>query len=471
MGSPIGDRLLRIVLAHWGDIEEWKLADPAVAAARGFPRRVSVEGVDEGGILFVDVTIDARTGSPVCHEVNGSNAVGSDALTGDSRGRAGIEVRHALRRIHALGLRGAEGRLARPLVTIHAHQHWGAFRTGGEFYPRVGLFAEGLADLLPGVGMEVRGALEDLGDEDLSVVVGDVPSIGEHLEPALRGEGFLYRGRPVVFLGNPNLAVELLRRGRLRREDARIAGADLGSFLCPRLLHLVHDKATQQALFEGTAIRPLACFEAWSRGEAIARTIEHLARGPFVLKPNGGSGGTGVRVAVPSMDDAELRAVVDGVTADFAKKYGESSERVLFPIRGFEFVRSTGLPMEDGEHLWDLRVAVEFEAGMASLYPVSFRLTPAAFDERTFHLDRDQWISNVSGRKVTLLRSGLDAETLHAVGMTDARLDEVLAACAAWTVNAWRATAPAAAPVSLSYEDECEKADAAFYPREKFLRP
>ena len=87
------------------------------------------------------------------------------------------------------------------------------------------------------------------------------------------------------------------------------------------------------------------------------------------------------------------------------RRYGENIESVIFPIQGFEFVRASAYPMEDGDHLWDLRIAVLFEPGKAFTYPVSLRLTPEPFDAATFHTNRRQWISNVSGRRETLLKS------------------------------------------------------------------
>jgi hypothetical protein len=459
-----GERLLRIAAAGWNDIEEWRLGDAARAAARGFPRRVPSDVLDDSGIVFVDVTLEARTGRPVCHEVNGPNGVGSDALTGDSGERAESEAGQALRRAAESGHRAADGRLVRPVVTVHAHQHWRAFRTGGEFYPRVGRFAESLAARLPRERIEVRGAGEAFGTESVSVVVGDVPSVAEHLEVERRSGGFLHRGRPVVFLGNPNLACELVRRGRLRLAGGRFLGADLRVFHAWRLVHAVHDKALQQALFEGTALRPLARFEAGTRAEAVRRTRAMLRTGPVVLKPNGGSGGTGVQVAVPGMGDDEVAAKVDALFSECAAKHGEGVESFAFPVRGFEFVRSTGYPTPAGEHLWDLRVAVAFEPGVAAVYPVSLRIAPKPFDEASFHLDRDRWISNVSGRRESLLKSGLDEEALRLVGFTDERLEEVLRACVAWTERAWDAAVRDATPLGASYEDVCERTDPDFVP-------
>lgn len=459
-------QLVRILFAGLNDIQEWRLGDPALAAAKGYPREYPAEVIDDRGIVFLDLAIDAATGETVCHEVNGPNAVGSDALTGDSFLRADSEARQAAGRAAELGLLRPDGRLERPVATLHAHQHWAAFRTGGEFYPRVDQFADLVERYLPGNEVCRRAAGEAPGGERVTVVMGDVPAVAAGL--AVNGDArrFEYRGRPVIFIGNPNLLPELVRTRKLGRDGA--AGVDLRVFHAWRLTPVVHDKALQQRLLRGTGVRPLRHFEAGSREAAVQEARRLLADGPVVLKPNAASGGAGVHVVVSGMTDAEVSARVDAVLDDCRRKYGENAEATAFPVRGFEFVRSTGYPMADGDHLWDLRVAVLFEPGKARAFPVSMRIAPRPFDGETFHLDRDQWVSNVSGRTATLLKSGLDDEALAAVGMTEDRLGRAMQACVTWTAKAWDAAARDAGGAGGTYEDECEGNDELFYPWRKF---
>ena len=84
-----------------------------------------------------------------------------------------------------------------------------------------------------------------------------------------------------------------------------------------------------------------------------------------MVKPNAASGGVGVEVVVPGATDAEIARVVDAVIERYVAKYGEGSEATVFPLRGFEFARSTGSPLDGADHLWDLRIAVLFEPGAA----------------------------------------------------------------------------------------------------------
>jgi hypothetical protein len=455
------EELVRVVFSGRNDIEEWRLADPARAAAKGYPREFRSSIIDDHGIIFVDVVVD-ETGRVFCHEVNGPNAVGSDALTGNSATRAASEVKQTLRRVRELGL--LNGSLRRAFVTVHAHQHWRTFRTGGEYYPRVARFAEGLENAL-GAGVAIRGPDDQPGDESATVVVGDVPSVGARLDVDAFGN-FNFAGRPVAFIGNPNLLWELVRLGRLRARDGRVEGANLRLLHAWRLAHVIHDKALQQKLFAGTGITPLANFTARTRAEALALTRRNLVRGPVVLKPNAGSGGAGVHVVVPAMSDGQIAAVIERVINDVSAKYGPNSEATVFPLRGFDFVKSTGYPIGAGRHLWDLRIAVEFEPGVARAYPVTFRLTPAPFDPSSFHENRDMWVSNVSGRDWTCLKSGLDDEALALAGVSQEQIELMFRASVQWLDRAWDAATRDV--TGQTFEDAAEAEDPSFYPRALF---
>jgi hypothetical protein len=154
--------------------------------------------------------------------------------------------------------------------------------------------------------------------------------------------------------------------------------------------------------------------------------------------------------------------------ADCRTKYGDNIERMVFPLRGFEFVRSTDYPMDDGGHVWDLRIALLFEPGRAQVFPVSLRIAPEPFHGQSFHRSRGQWISNVSGRLVTLLKSGMDDEVLNTVGMTPEKLDRAMQASVTWTLKAWDAAIRDGGSKGSVYEDDCESSDPSFYPVEKF---
>lgn len=438
-------QLIRAILSHYGDIEEWRLGDSSRAAARGYPRSYDGSSIDDYGIVFVDIAVEEGTGALICFEINGPNAIGSDALTGDSFARAKNESLQTLQRLRDFGHLQPDGGLNTPVVTLHAHTNWNLTRSLGEFYPRLLSFAELLQERLPGNAMALRGAGEELGDENISVISGEVRSVAEKLRVDPVTGRFIYSDRPVVFAGNPNLLPELVRTEKLEREGAHYALTDLRVFHAWRLATVIHDRSFQQTLLSGTGVKPISCLEAMTLDDALATTKKMLSDGAVVIKPNGCSGGTGVHVAVPGMSDAEIRTRIQSVVGDCVAKYGENVDTQILPIRCFPFVRSTLYPMDDGGHTWDLRIAVMFEPGGIAAYPVSMRIAPYPFDAKNFQHERGQWVTNVSGRKNATaagtagLLSGMDDNALRAVGLSGEKLEEALAAAAAWTVKAWAA--------------------------------
>ena len=462
------DQLARIILAGMNDIQEWRLGDAQVAAAKNYPREYDAELIDDWGIVFIDITLDARTGELVCHEVNGPNAVGSDALTGDSDLRAANEADQAVCRAREMGYLDQGTALKEKVVALHGHQHWKFFRTGGEFYPRVASFSDCMAERLADSSVGMFAAGDPLGEDDLSVVVGDIPSVSARLECNTQTRRFEYAGRPVIFLGNPNFLPELIRTGKFDLADRNPGNPMLRVLHGWKLAELIHAKGKQQDLFSGTGIRPLRQFAAQNIDDAVAMAMEMLVHGPVVIKPSNTSGGAGVEVVVQGMSEADIRARFEAMIEECRAKYGSNADAMLFPLGGFEFVQSTGYPMDDGAHLWDLRIAVQFEPGKALAYPVTLRLTPEAFDSDTFHTNRRQWVSNVSGRVETLLKSGMDDEALGHIGMTQDLIDKAMQACVRWTSKAWDCVARDGGHSGAVYEDFCEQVDEPFYHSERF---
>ena len=100
---------------------------------------------------------------------------------------------------------------------------------------------------------------------------------------------------------------------------------------------------------------------------------------------------------------------------------------------------------------------------------MSLRFAPQPFDPAGFHLDRDQWISNVSGRSETFLKSGMDDITLGKVGLTDALIEQAMEACVRWTMKAWDQAARNGGAEGSVFEDAREAPDRPFYQAEKFI--
>jgi hypothetical protein len=463
------DRLARIILAGINDIREWSLGDAEKARTKGYPREFAAGPVDDFGTIFVDLALEASTGELICHEVNGPNAIGSDALTGNSDTRAENEARQAVRRARELGDLAADGTFTRKVVAVQAHQHWPQFRTGGEFYPRCARFADHLERLLDGPQVECLAGCEDFTDAPVTVVMGDVPTMAGQMRFDSATRRFYFRDRPVIFIGNPNVLSDMIRLGTLDRSVRDTGNPGLRVVHAWRFAGLTHDKARQQELFEDTGVRPLRHFSANSVPETLEKAKAMLADGPVVIKPSNTSGGVGVTVLTQGMAEGEIAARIDALLEACRRKYGDGGEAMAMPIRGFEFVQSTGYPMSDGGgHIWDLRFGVEFEPGKAFVYPVTLRLAPKPFDPATFQDDRDQWISNVTGRVETFLKSGMDDDVLAAVGMTEELMERAMLASATWTCKAWDAMARDGGRTGSVFEDSRDTAEKPFYQGEKF---
>ena len=438
-------QMIRAIFTQYGDIEEWRLGDAARAASKGYPRLYDGAAIDDYGIVFVDIAVEDATGSLICFEVNGPNGIGSDALTGNSFARAENESSQTLQRLRDFGLLQSDGRPAASVVTLHAHTNWNLSRSLGEVYPRVLAYADILREKLSTPAMKLRAAEEELGGEKVSVVSGEVRAVAKKLRVDSATKRFTYEDRPVVFAGNPNLLPELVRTKKLGRDGSDYLHADLRVFHAWRLASLIHNRSLQQELFGSTGIKPIPCVEAKNADDALATIKQMLSGGAVVLKPNGCSGGTGVHVATPEMNDDEIRARIEALLRDCEDKYGENAETQIMPIRCFPFARTTLYPMDDGGHAWDLRIAVMFEPGRLYAYPVSMRIAPIAFDPRRFHRERGQWVTNVSGKRTSDaprtagLISGMDDGALRAVGLTEAKMEEALTAAVAWTIKSWLA--------------------------------
>ena len=68
--------LLRIALAGFGDIQEWRLADADRARELGYPRRFETPLIDDWATVFVDLTLDVRDGKLLVHALTTDSAEG-----------------------------------------------------------------------------------------------------------------------------------------------------------------------------------------------------------------------------------------------------------------------------------------------------------------------------------------------------------------------------------------------------------
>jgi hypothetical protein len=110
---------------------------------------------------------------------------------------------------------------------------------------------------------------------------------------------------------------------------------------------------------------------------------------------NGGSGGTGIGFLPPNADAISIRSGLDELVADAEKKYAGNFKQTIFPFRLFEFARSSGYRLDDGDHLWDVRLHCLIWPDRIVVEPCILRLCPAPFDGLTY--SREAVVNNLSG--------------------------------------------------------------------------
>ncbi|MFN3325584.1 MAG: hypothetical protein ACK5AZ_18975 [Bryobacteraceae bacterium] len=349
-------------------------------------------------------------------EANGSNgALSSTSAPGDR-----------LRAIHMGFAFESKVRPPGPGVALLCHQ--AGFLHLAEFFARAEFFR---AELSRRHDAALRGTGEALGDEDVAIVCGSTADVAAILQR--RDTRLFYMGRPVTFISNANLLPELARRGVIGYTDGGY-DVDLGVFHEGSSTPLIHDKALQQELTDGTGIRPLAWRLAHDREEWTDAIVWFRQREmPCVAKMHAGSGGAGIELITPEMTDAECANALDRLLDSARKTYGANVEATAFPIALFEFAEADPVDVEGAPHLWDIRVMALVFPGGVDCHACVARLCPAPFDGSW---SRETWVSNLTGR------DGGQAERFlrspGELGLTESDLRRILECCAEWSVAASR---------------------------------
>lgn len=276
----------------------------------------------------------------------------------------------------------------------------------------------------------MRSAEEDLGAEDVSVVCGSIPVIAAHMHAC--EDELYYRNRIISFACNPNILAEIKRR-EVIHFDAEIYRIGEELFHDGPFVRLIHDKGMQQDIADGTGITPLYHEEAQTIDDAFNVIQRFHQRGLVAVgKINAGSGGAGISFFPTGQPVAETKKELSAMIASALQHYGKGAERTLFPLRFFEFARSTDFALADGPHLWDMRMLCLVSPEFVEVIPCVIRICPESFDGRNY--SRESVVSNLSDRPPSLrfIRAAMDLSALSAIGMTPANLRRVVHACAMW---------------------------------------
>ena len=414
-----------------------RIAEANGAGTRCQSVRFDMPAVNGFSYFLLDVT---RTEEGRIHliEANGSNAALSSSVAGrdDRRSR------------HMYATYRTKKKPRGQVVCLLTHQK--ALMHFAEFYLRAGLFAQ-LIDCDQAV--ELRDASEDLGDEEVSVVVGAITDIAPQVQRV--GDSLFYRGRVVGFACNPNILPELVRRGTVDSTSG-IYNIDDTIFHEGHCTPVIHDKGLQQELAEDTKIIPLR----WAEGHDLAsclRVIETFRSEGLVVvgKMNAGSGGAGIQIFTPEMSMVQCSETLNRLANSATEKHGSAAHQTLFPVRFFEFAKSAGYSVYGKPHLWDLRLQCLVQPGFVEVAPCVIRLCPEPFDGS---YRWDTVVSNLSGRDPERARRFLRSPfarrrsqpgtVLEAIGMTDDDLSQMMEGCAQWCAAAWEWGASARNPSS-----------------------
>jgi hypothetical protein len=383
---------------------------------------------DGYAVVGMDLIVNVNGQINLC-ECNGSN------MAATSFGAPDGDVARAEHQVAAAGPRLAA--LARAVVLIAYAAGTGAI---AEIMARAALVcarisAERPCDLIdasvvPGAGV--------------SVVVDSVERIAAQL--SLADGRFFYQGIPVASIANPNVVPALVRRGIVGRDGPHYR-CDTDVFHDGRLLDVVHDKAAQQRLAQGTGITPLAWRECGDLKSCFAAVLAFQRQGlRSVGKMNGGSGGCGIEFFDIDDDEVTVARKLARMERDARRKYEGPVERSMWPVRLFEFAQSTLYPVGDAHHLWDMRVQCLIRPGLLDLSFCGIRLCPGPFYGS---LDRSSVLSNVTGRspdlvttRSPLVDNGRPTEHMRLGGVGEAKLGEIVVACTRWCQSAWDACEP-----------------------------
>ena len=382
--------------------------------------RLDAPGIKHPAFFLLDVTM---TEDRKIHliEANGSNAALSSSAPGWDADRERADHMAFSFRIKPKPSGPVVAILSRPDNLVHKP----------EFYWRAGTFGQRLSKHSP---VELRHPGEKFGGEEITVVCGKISKIAPLIE--VRNRVMFYRNRPVVFAANPNLLPELVRLGKIEREGSGY-NVDDTCFHEGHCTPIVHDKALQQSLTEGTGITPLMYREVYTRErwpEAIGWFREKQMA--CVAKMNSGSGGAGIDIITPDMPNEDCVATLDSIIDSSRKKYGPKADATVFPVRIFEFAQARPYVMDGKSHLWDLRLQCLVSPGQVDIRPCVVRLCREPFDGS---FSWDSCVSNLTGRDpcnaLQYMRTPDDV-------MDESELRRVMQGCGEWcrAASRWAAS-------------------------------
>jgi hypothetical protein len=420
---------MQILLASTGDLtDETRLSADA---------HFTFPGVAEPTYLLLDLTVDYDDNIRLV-EANTSNAGGSSVA-----GRDLMRVGHEVGVMDSRGVVLTDDTIVLTPLSPDS-------RSSPEIMTRAAVRASLMTSHF---GMPVRLTSVDRADlpTGVTAVYGGIPTMADDL--SLDASGLRYRGRPVAFLNNPNVLVELARRMSVSAEHLIASLASHPAQPDPihegaKVALLGLDKLAQQEVVARAGSMRRVFAEPASLGAAhLADAAIAIARryNGAIIKPMAASGGTGVIPVDPLVRAEDLIAEIEFAQDKLKAKYG-AGWRSTCPMAVFEFIDIRPALTPTGPRRWDLRVQVLATPEETVITPLSARLCPSPIGPV---LDRASTVNNLTGRTTREANRLAVADLLDLTGFGSQVLDRFAGAAFDFT-RLVTLTTPASPPTAVA---------------------
>jgi len=135
--------------------------------------------------------------------------------------------------------------------------------------------------------------------------------------------------------------------------------------------------------------------KAYDERELIEKINDAITKykKPFIIKPDGGSGGAGVIPIGPDEDPANLKNLIEESKKEFFAKF-KTPDRTPFPYTLMEMADFSLIDWKGGSHTFDLRIYIAQKAG--KIIPIG-GLARIARGIYQGTLDKQEFVVNLSG--------------------------------------------------------------------------